>query len=150
MWQLTADGGWWTMVNQVSHPTALPLSFFHMRSRCHVGRQWKNDVGQQWHATTTTQQQHDILTTDHNDDAGNSVTSRLLLPCQLTCALHSWGIDVVHDPWMYLSWVFNLWNPMYTLTCTCRLPWPMSRVWVSGGYGYRSSWSDLGVTCADH
>jgi len=82
------------------------------------------------------------------DNAGNSVTSRLLLPCQLTCALHSQGIDVVHDP--YPLWVFNLWNPMYILTHTCRLPWPVSRLRVSGGYRYRSSWSDLGVTRADH
>jgi len=150
MWQLTADGGWRTMVNQVSHPTALPLLFFHMRSRCHVGRRWNNNMGWQQHAMATTRQRHDILTTDHNDDTGNSVTSQMLLPCQLTCALHLQGIDVVRDPWMYPSWVFNLWNPMYTLTHTRRLPWPMSRVRVSGGYGYRSSWSDPGVTRADH
>ena len=52
-----------------------------------------------------------------------------------------------HDPWMYPSWVFNLWNPMYTLTHTCRLPWPVSRVQVSGGYRYRSSQSEY--SCID-
>ena len=108
-------------------------------------------LGQQWYGTTMIWDDNDMtnLTSDHNDDTGN-MTLQLLLPCQLTCALHLWGIDVAHDPWMYPLQVFNLWNPMYTLTCTHRLPWPMLWVWVSEGYGYRSSQSDLGVTCADH
>jgi len=46
------------------------------------------------------------LTSNHNDDAGN-MTLQLLLPCQLTCALHLQGIDVAHDPWMYPLQVFN-------------------------------------------
>ena len=138
-WQLTMDEGWWTTVNQVSHPTTLPLTFFHMRSRCHFGQRQNNDG--RWRQDIILSQLTTMMTPE-------TVTSRLLLLCQLTCALHSWGIDVVHDP--YPLWLCNLWNPMYILTHTCRLPWPVSRLRVSAGYRYRSSWSDPGVTRADH
>ena len=73
------------MVNEVSHPTGLPLSFFQ-QVPC-----WLLPMEQQC-GTTTMQQGHDNPS-DHNDDTGN-FTSRLLLPCQLTCALHSQGINV--------------------------------------------------------
>jgi len=69
----------------VSHPTGLPLSFFQ-QVPC-----WPPLTEQQC-GMTTTRRGHDNPS-DHNDDTGN-FTSQLLLPCQLTCALHSRGINV--------------------------------------------------------
>ena len=109
-----ATNGGWRMTNySQGEPSHCPLSFIFSHEKqvpC-----WP--TMEQPQGTTTTQ-----------DD--NDMTSQLLLPCQLTCALPSWGVHVVYDPWMYPSWVKNLWNSMYTLTRTCRLPWPMSRVQV--------------------
>jgi len=85
MWQLTTDEGWQTAVNEVSHPTGLPLSFFQ-QVPC-----WPLPTEQQC-GMTMTWWGHDNPS-DHNDDTRN-FTSQLLLPCQLTCALHSWGINV--------------------------------------------------------
>ena len=132
----------WRMMNygkpgKPSH--CLPLSFLYMRSRCHISWQWNNDVGWRQHG-------EDMIISPLT----TRTTLQLLLPCQLTCALHTWGINIAHDPWMYPSWVFNSWNPMYTLTRTCRLPRPVSRVRVSGRYGYRSSRSHPGVIRANH
>jgi len=125
------------MVNQVSHPTALPLLFFHMRSRCHVGRWWNNDVGWQWHATAMTWYSHHRPQWWCRKLSDLATAIAMSIDMCITFARYRF----VCDPWMYPSWVFNPWNPMYTLTCTRRLPWPMLRVQVSGGYGYRSSWS---------
>jgi len=117
------DKGQWP---QPHHPSAVTTDHDH---------DWS---GQQQYGTTMIWDDNNMtnLTPDHNDNAGN-MTSQLLLLCQLTCALHLQGIDVAHDPGMYPLWVFNPWNPMYTLTHTCRLPWPMLQVWVSEGYRYR-------------
>ena len=111
------------MVNQVSHPTA-SLSFFYMRSRCHISWQWNNDVGWRQHG-------EDMIISPLT----TRTTLQLLLPCQLTCALHTWGINVAHDPWMYPLWVFNPWNPMYSQKVTGHLGLEALAEWISILFG---------------
>ena len=138
---------------KVSNLTCLPLLSIHTRNRCHVANGNVTTNNQQrmtnygklgepshclplssadngtamWDNNNTGQQQHgeDTIISPPT----TMTTSQLLLPCQLTCALHTWSINIAHDPWMYPLWVFN---PMYTLTGTHRLLWPMSRVQAFG------------------
>ena len=91
-----ATNNWQSMTNysQPGEPSDCPppLIFSHEKKVPHQLMMEQN-VGQQQHGTSKMWQGHDNLTSDHNDDTGN-MTLQLLLPCQLTCALHSRGINV--------------------------------------------------------
>ena len=85
---MATNNGWrMTNCSQQGEPSHWPPLSFFQQVPC-----WPPPTEQQCGTTTMMWRGHDNPS-DHNDNTRNFIL-QLLLPCQLTCALHSRGINV--------------------------------------------------------